>query len=117
MGQIENQEIHIVENMIHNCKKFQIKAHNKAAKDSMVVNESKIHVNYTQRLNKGKVEEAFPQTSANSTAYFSQFEYSNYEETNGDQYHATITTTHQNSINSAAVLNNDDKEDMKRNCI
>ena len=71
MGQIKSQEIHSIENWIHDCKIFKEEADNQAAKDSMVIREPKIPIMDTQKLNKGNLEKAFLQTPSNSTAYFS----------------------------------------------
>ena len=51
----------------------------------------------THRLNIGKLGKSFDQIPANSTAYFSQFEYSNYEEIEEDWKRTANITSHQDA--------------------
>ena len=84
MGQLESKEIHIIENLKNNCKIFKEETKNKTAKDSMEGKEVGMPGKDAQKSVKGKLEEAFSQIPANSTAYSSQFENSNYEERTDD---------------------------------
>ena len=105
MGQLKSKQIHIIENLINNSKIFKEETQNKVAKGPMKGKEVGIPEKDAQKLVKGKLEKAFSQVLANSTAYSSQFENSNYEGSIDDR-DLTINITARHRIYNGAANHN-----------
>ena len=81
---MNNRKKQNIVNIIHGHQSLIEVAHNNRTKDSVEAKEAEMPRMAKQLHHKQTTKETIPQTPFNSTAYFSQFEYSNYEEVYSD---------------------------------